>query len=253
MEKTTTANVEKVRYHLLDTVRGICIILVVLYHILYNLSEVFGGNFAFFNSCGMNLFRDCFVGVLIILSGISCQLSKSNLKRGFKTLLWALVITSVTATLMPHSIITFGILHFFSASMILFGIFQRPLDKISTPVGIVVFAVLFMLTENIYYGFIGIEGLYGFSFPNMPDYFIFSALGFATKHFSADYWPIFPWFFLFLVGTFLGRPFKNKTAPQIFKSNPLPFLSLLGRHTLWIYLIHQPVIYGIMLLLFEFF
>ena len=38
----------KQRYHLLDMLRGICIILVVWYHILYNLSEIFGGEYAFF-------------------------------------------------------------------------------------------------------------------------------------------------------------------------------------------------------------
>ena len=61
----------KQRYHLLDTLRGACIILVVWYHVLYNLSEIFGGNYDFFTSNGMNNFRDGFVGVLMVLAGIS--------------------------------------------------------------------------------------------------------------------------------------------------------------------------------------
>ena len=64
----------KQRYHLLDTIRGVCIILVVWYHVLFNLSEIFGGNYAFFTSDGINNFRDGFVGVLMILAGISGSL-----------------------------------------------------------------------------------------------------------------------------------------------------------------------------------
>ena len=62
----------KQRYHLLDTIRGVCIILVVWYHVLFNLSEIFGGNYAFFRSAGMSNFRDGFVGVLMVLAGIAC-------------------------------------------------------------------------------------------------------------------------------------------------------------------------------------
>ena len=94
----------KKRYHLLDLVRGICIILVVWYHVLYNLSEIFGGNYAFFRSAGMSNFRDGFVGVLMVLAGISGSLTRSNWKRGVKTLGCGLLITAVMAVIMPDTI-----------------------------------------------------------------------------------------------------------------------------------------------------
>ncbi len=223
----------KKRYHLLDMLRGICIILVVIYHIIYNLSEVFGGRYAFFRSDGMNVFRDCFVGVLIVISGISCSLSRSNLNRGIKTLGCGLLITAVTAIAMPSELITFGILHFFGICMLLYSGLARFFAKVPITVGTITAFVLYFLTKNIFYS---VHGL--------PKSFLLYVLGFNTGFYSADYYPLLPWIFLFFVGCFLGRLFKENMVPRIFEANPIKPLSFIGRHTMLIYLIHQPIIFG---------
>lgn len=232
---------EKKRYHLLDIVRGICIILVVLYHALYNLSEVFGGHYAFFRSHGMNLFRDCFVGVLMIISGISCSLSKSNLKRGIKTLLCALLVTLVTAVAMPDELIIFGILHFFGISMLIYALVGRFFEKIPLVLGTALSFLGYFLTSNLY-----------FAATNLPKSFLLYALGFNTGFSSADYYPLLPWIFLFFAGGFLGRLFKEDRVPKFFEKNLIPPLAFIGRHTLIIYLAHQPLIFGGMWLWFNY-
>ena len=229
----------KQRYHLLDTIRGVCIILVVWYHVLFNLSEIFGGNYAFFTSNGMNNFRDGFVGVLMVLAGISGSLTRSNWRRGVKTLACGLLITVVTAVAMPTQLITFGILHFFGCCMLLYAAARPLLAKLpQLPMAALCMAAYF-LTRNFWY-----------SVPDMPRSFPLFVLGFRTGHSSADYYPILPWIFLFLAGSFLGSRFARGAVPKFFTADPIPALSWLGRHTLIIYLLHQPVVYGGMLLYF---
>ncbi len=231
----------KKRYHLLDSLRGVCIILVVLYHALYNLSEIFGGRYSFFRSDGMNLFRNCFVAVLIILSGISCSLSRSNLKRGLKTLAFGLIISAVTYFFMPQEFISFGILHFFGVAMLIFSASYKIINKIPVWLGAPICFALYFLTQNLYY----------LSAP-LPKSFLLYILGFNTGFYSADYYPLLPWIFLFFIGCLLGRYFKDGRVPDIFCSNPIKPLSFIGRHTMIIYLAHQPIIYGAMWLWFKF-
>ncbi len=231
---------EKKRYHLLDMLRGVCIILVIAYHTLYNLSEVYGGAYAFFRSRGMDIFRDCFVGVLILISGISCSLSRSNLKRGIKTLLCAMLITAITAIITPDLLITFGILHFFGVCMLIYALCHKIFDKIPTVLGVVISVAGYLLTADLY-----------FSLSNLPKSFLLYAIGFNTGFHSSDYYPLLPWIFIFLVGCFLGKFFKEGRAPAFFSANPIPPLSFIGRHTLTIYLAHQPIIFGGMWLWFE--
>ena len=59
--------------------------------------------------------------------------------------------------------------------------------------------------------------------------------------FSADYWPLLPWAFLYLLGAALGGFLPETAKPHAH----LPALTFLGRHSLFIYLVHQPVLYGL--------
>ena len=78
-------------------------------------------------------------------------------------------------------------------------------------------------------------------------------LGFPTQEFiSMDYFPIFPWIFLFVVGYFLHRICNARGWDEkLFARGNVPVLSWLGRHTLPIYLIHQPVLYGLCMIIFR--
>lgn len=172
------------------------------------------------------------------------------MKRGVKTLFWGMVITAVTTLLMPSQQITFGILHFFGTAMILCGLLEKPIMKIPTIPGILLSLFFLVTTWNLYRGIWGIPGLFTLPLPEMGHHFPLFVLGFRTGHGSSDYYPLMPWLFLFLVGVFLGRYFKASKVPSVFQKDPLPILSTIGRHTLWIYLIHQPVVYGILYIYF---
>jgi len=157
-----------------------------------------------------------------------------------RTLAGGLLITVVTAVAMPGQLITFGILHFFGCCMLLYAAAHRLLEKVPVALGAAVSFLLYFVTRNLYYAVTGV-----------PHSFLLFALGFRTGHLSADYYPIIPWVFLFLAGGFLGRLFARGTVPDVFKQDPVPALSWLGRHTMIIYLLHQPVVYGVMVLWFS--
>lgn len=71
-------------------------------------------------------------------------------------------------------------------------------------------------------------------------------LGIHPRFFSsADYYPLLPWIFIFGLGCFLGGYFYNGEAPDFCYRPHCPPLARVGRHALLIYLLHQPVAYGI--------
>ena len=74
---------------------------------------------------------------------------------------------------------------------------------------------------------------------------LFAVAGFPSPGFwSTDYFPLLPWFFLFCAGYFLwGLLSQSERAKERLASGVRP-LSFLGRHSLIIYLAHQPVLMG---------
>ncbi len=232
------------RIQLMDTVRGILIILVVLFHLLYDLDIIFGVDTGLFSQNWFYTFRDCFVGLLIFISGISCNLSRNNIKRGVKTFVFGFIISVVTAIFMPSEQIIFGILHFFGVSMILYGVFHKFFKKIPAAIGVISSALFYIFTLN----------LYNFSFTGLNIFakYLLFIIGFNTGCSSADYYPLLPWFFIFMAGTFAGRDIKTRRLPEFFYKNMCPPLTFIGQHTLIIYILHQPIIYGTLYILFTF-
>jgi uncharacterized membrane protein len=79
----------------IDFLRGVAIIFMSLFHLLYDLSEFYKFNIDY-TSGVVDLMGETSALMFITLTGISCSLSKNNLKRGLKILFFALTITIVT-------------------------------------------------------------------------------------------------------------------------------------------------------------
>lgn len=238
----------KNRVGLIDELRGLSILLMVVYHLGYDLVYIFGISIPFFESAAFNFLRDFFAGIFVFISGICCRFSHSNVKRSIICLGCALLLTIISFFFIPDEVIWFGILHLLGVSMLLFSCFKPLLDRISSPVlGTYLFGALFILLYNLPMGKIGWIHL-----PTKLYCCAFLApLGLPTiNFFSADYFPVIPWLFLFIAGSYFGVMTKNRKFPGYIYSNHCNFLAILGRHTLVIYLLHQPIIYGILALIF---
>ncbi len=240
------------RVHLMDELRGGLILGVVLYHLLYDLAVLFPVGIPWMFSPWMDQARNVCTGSLIVISGISCHYARSNLRRGLRTFGWGMLLTVVTGLVIPSQFILFGILHFFGAMMMLYGLLQPLLDRIPTLPGLAGSVALFLLTWPVYSGFVRVFGRVFYLPAFLYDQPLLYPLGFACQGLSsADYYPLMPWGFLFLAGGFFGRYVRDGKLPAFCYRSRLPWLAWLGTRTMAIYLIHQPVIYGILSLIFH--
>ncbi len=246
-EKKSVGN----RIALIDEVRGFAILCMVVYHTFYDLVFLFGVNIPAFHSPILNLIRDLFVYGFLFISGASSRLSRNNLKRGAICLGLGLGMTAVTFLFLPDSRILFGILHCLGICMLLHPLFAPLLDRIPTLLGVGGLTLLFLLTVQLPAGHLGIAGVCRWDLP--PQFYqtewLFPIGLPSDNFFSADYFPLFPWLFAFLTGSYFGRWLKSDRCPEWWKKPHLRPLAFVGRHTIWVYLLHQPVVFGVLWLI----
>lgn len=252
-EVTHFMHTQKSRLHVLDLLRGILFLNMAAYHFLYDWVFLFGQSCPFMNTQAAFLWQQMICSGFILLAGCCCTLSRNPAKHGVQILGCGLVITLVTVFITPQEQILFGILHFTGLAYLITACLRPIASKLPALPACAVAFLLFAFTKGIYYGYLGFlhtplwylpDWLYQF-----PMLFI---LGLPTPDFySGDYFPLIPWFFLFLVGYFGG--------PAVLKSKPfakiqqwyLPPFNWIGRRTLFLYMLHQPVIFGALSLYFS--
>ena len=155
-------------------------------------------------------------------------------------------MTAVTFFVMPATPDLFGILHLLGVCMLLFIPLRPLLDRIRPAAGICLFAVCFLATYNLPWHVVGMGPLSA----RLPDTLYSNPylfwLGLPAPGFvSADYFPLFPWAFIFFAGASFGVLAKKKRLPAMFYRGHCAALSWIGRHSLLIYLAHQPLLIGL--------
>lgn len=235
---------EENRIWILDELRGLFILLMVLHHTAYDGVFLLGWPLDFLFTGWFGAVRAFFAGGFVLISGAACRLSRSNLRRGCRCLLLAAALSLVTACIVPAQQIRFGILHLLGSAMLLFALLGPLLDPIPPAWGTALGFFFFFLTWSVPKGRLGL-GVWQTSLPAfLYQNSLTAALGFpGPDYFSADYFPLFPWMFLFLAGAFLGVPLSQRRGPAQLYRQHCRFLAAAGQKSLWIYLAHQPVLY----------
>uniref|UniRef100_UPI0040567633 heparan-alpha-glucosaminide N-acetyltransferase n=1 Tax=Acetatifactor sp. TaxID=1872090 RepID=UPI0040567633 len=243
---------EKKRYEYLDILRGITLISMILYHTMWDLVYIAKIKIDWYPSEGAYIWQQSICWTFILLSGFCWSFGRQKWKRAFLVFSGGMIITLVTSLVMPNQRVMFGVLTFLGSSMFVMIPLEKVLKKCPASMGAIISAVLFLLTKNINRGFFGIGELQWFELPkswyDRGDVMTF--LGFLDKDFhSTDYFSFFPWIFLFIAGYFLYRIITEHRLLGIsglmkLKNRPLAFI---GRHSLLIYMLHQPVIYLIVI------
>lgn len=235
------------RIHLMDELRGLGIFCMVFFHAFYDMTYIFHIPFGHVLLDFFTPWQPFFAGMFILLSGIACNLSRSNAKRGGLLLLVSLGLTLVTVFVTPGQEIYFGILHMLAISMLAYALFRPVLEKVPTFVGVIVFFLLFAFTYGVSDRYVGFLGIWRIPLPETlyQTSFLFP-LGFPAAGFhSSDYFPLLPWIFLFISGSFLGRYARQNRFPEWSYQPRCKFFRFIGKHSLVIYLVHQPVLYGL--------
>lgn len=237
---------KKKRFIWLDELRGVALISMLIYHIIFQ-STVVGCASTDILYRPVSIFFQLVAQLLFIsIAGISAYMSHNNLKRGIKILSCAIVITVVTYVVMPENRILFGILHFLGVMIILYWLILHRITCLPAIPMIGINGILFFILHLMKIGdkiFIFLQGF----LKNLIDKKWLRFLGIPDANFvSSDYFPIFPWIFLFLFGVFLGKYIKENEKRFLINKKPIFWLSFVGRHTLFVYMIHIPIIWGVL-------
>ncbi len=230
------------RFWEIDALRGFAVLLMLVFNYYFTLRflDVYTVN------AGWEywwLFPRIIAGMFIFLVGASLAISygrkrnyKHFLKRGAWIFSLGMLATLATWLYIGQGFIVFGILHLIGLSIIMALIFFR-FNKWNLIIGLIIFIFGFYINSL-----------------HSENYWLLW-LGFIPSDFySIDYFPILPWFGLLLIGFAVGNSLYSKSK-RMFKINdfsekmPIKQLTFLGRHSLLIYVVHQPMLIGIVMLI----
>ena len=179
------------RIELLDFWRSLCLLAMIGFHFCYDLMLFGRIPESVMHSLPARLIAWDLGGCFILISGICVRFSRDPLRRGFIVFCAGAAVSAVT-TLMGVPVV-FGILQMISLCMILYGLLRERIERHIggrfAAVNLVLFAATWFLTSR---RTVDIKFLYPFGLR-------------PADFFSADYWPVFPWIFLFLIGMFFGK------------------------------------------------
>lgn len=220
----------------LDAFRGICILGMVAVHLVYDLGDLL----AFSRSPVFLAVKQWGGTAFLLLSGICITLGKRSVRRGLIVFACGMLCTAVTVSLVllgladKSLIIWFGVLHCLGICMLLWPVFRK------CPVWLLVTAGTLLAAAGIL-----LEQFVQVEHPWLTPLGI-TQRGFATS----DFFPLLPNLGFFLLGAAAGRILyreKKTLFPAADTAGfPIRFLCACGRHSLMIYLLHQPVLFAVL-------
>lgn len=228
----------------LDVLRGVCILGMVVVHLIYDLQTFFSLPFLA-DSRLFDLVKQWGGVLFLLISGICVTLGSHPVRRGLIVFACGLICSAVTAGMYflnmadKSIIIYFGVLHCLGVCMLLWPLFKRlPVWALGL-VGLGLTVLGLWISGNV-----------------VVDFPWLIPLGLVPGDFaSSDYFPLLSNLGFFLVGAFLGKTLyrkKETLLPRVSPANPvLAFFTRLGKWSLPVYLLHQPVITGLLYLILE--
>lgn len=240
---------KKSRFPEIDILRGAAIIFMVIFHTAYNLN--FFGLTEITTDSGIWLLMARFVQLtFIITTGLTLHISYqrrlragkatailSRVKHAGQIFAWAMLITLITWLLFRADAVIFGVLHFYAIALLLGLPF---LQKNHGSLCVALILGLTIIIASPLTSILSVENPWLIPIGIMPADFQ-----------TLDYFPLLPWFGWFLMGIAIGKifyPGGERKSTKIAVPRILPkakTLQFLGRHSLLIYLAHQPVIAGV--------
>lgn len=235
------------RWAALDNLRGLTLLSMAAYHACWDMVYLFGADWDWYRTAAAYVWQQSICWTFILLSGFCFPLGSRPLRRGLEVFGGGLLVTAATLLFMPENRVVFGVLTLLGTCMLLMVPLERVLRSVPAWAGLMGSALLFFLLRDVNGGFLGFEGLRISALPLRLYRNLFTAfLGFPPAgFFSTDYFSLLPWFFLFLAGYFVNRLWRDRRRIPTGGSR-LPVLGALGRHSLPAYLLHQPVVYGLL-------
>ncbi len=231
---------EKKRWLLIDELRGLVIVSMIGYHAVWNMVYLFGRNVAWYEGWWGRLWQQSICWSFILLSGFCWSLGRHPVKRGAEVFGAGLLVTAISQWI-EGAEIYFGVLSLIGASMMLLTPLETILRRVQPFLGVGGCMGLYALFKDVGDGYLA----FGVALPQgLYQNLITASLGFPPAGFySTDYFSILPWFFVFLAGYFCYKWGEGRWKKE--KKLGISIFSWLGQHSLAIYLLHQPIIFGL--------
>ena len=234
------------RYHLLDDIRGLTLISMILYHGCWDLVYLLGVNIPWYHTEKAHLWQQSICWTFILLSGFCMTLSVRKWRRGAVVFAAGLLVTAATLVFLPEDRVVFGVLTFLGSAMLLTALLWRGLERIHPVIGMALSGVLFYVFRTVNAGWLQLWGTETITLPASWYHGLAATyVGFqAPDFYSTDYFSLLPWIFLFWAGLYLGLFVEQLGGwKRTVLGINIPPLSFLGRNSLLIYLLHQPLLY----------
>lgn len=226
-------NPRKPRIAFFDSLRGFTIISMVAFHAAYDAAYLFRFEIPWFTDpIIQTVWRSSISWVFLPLAGWMTSLSRNNLKRGGVYAVAAVAVFLATSVAGVDTPISFGIIYCMAACTLLYAATAPLLNRFPAAAGLISCLVLFAATYTLPHTTYPVEGLAWLGFP-------------SASFVSGDYYPLLPNAFLYLAGAFAARWFDGHHAsgyPTWMMKANVPFLSMIGKLSLPIYLVHQPLL-----------
>ncbi|MEO0443323.1 MAG: heparan-alpha-glucosaminide N-acetyltransferase, partial [Pseudomonadota bacterium] len=227
--KTPGVPLKSHRLAWVDALRGLAIVLMIIFHFCYDLRYFGYVNWNVPNGPNWWPFRYLILSLFIFTLGISLSLAHKKkfkpsafVKRLLQLIVASLAITAMSLVVFPQAWIYFGILHFMTAASLVGIVFvKRPV--IALALGLLILSGYWLGIVNSRWPF---------------EWFS----GFLPRR-TEDFVPLFPWLGVMLLGVGLAGvlPIATFSLP---KAEQFKALIYLGKHGLIIYLIHQPILFA---------
>lgn len=225
----------------LDALRGLAVISMVGFHASYDLAYIYGVSMPWFTvGAFQDVWRCSISWTFLFLAGWATSFSRNNLKRAAVYGAAALLVFAATSLAAVDAAVNFGILYCMAACTLLFILLDPLMERLPAAVLALLFICCFFATYQVPHARYEVVGLAWLGFPSP---------GFS----SGDYYPLLPYCFLYLAGSQLARFHRQKTGgayPAWMTRGSFGVLGWVGRHSLIVYLLHQPLILLVLELVF---
>jgi uncharacterized membrane protein len=212
----------------IDFLRGIAVIMMIMFHLVVDLTDFYGYHLNYLS--GFWYYEGKVTAMLfMLLAGTSTVFSKNITRRGLVVFGWGMILTVITYLYDPTTYIRFGILHFLGCCLLLYCFADAMENR-----WIILLAVL-----TIALGDVAAE------ISVTSEWLV--PLGITpTGYKTLDYYPLVPWAGVFLLGVLVGRGMYMQPRSMLPMMPHSCVITYVGRHSLFIYLVHQPILLAIL-------
>ncbi|QNO15501.1 DUF1624 domain-containing protein [Alkalicella caledoniensis] len=208
----------------IDLLRAIAIILMIIFHFVYDLNEFLGIDINY--RSGFWYWEGKISALIFIfVSGISSGFSKHSFKRGLKVLGYGMIVTAVTYVALGDMYIRFGILHLLGTCMIIFPVLKAMNNWLLLGISAVIFYISPVVSSAKASNALLLP--LGLKYPGLR---------------AADYYPLIPYLAVFILGVISYKLYYHKKKSLFNFTLYNETISVISQKSLLIYLIHQPLL-----------